>query len=90
MFFFFFFKSSQDSSQAVSHQQTSQGRFVDYISFQVPDDSFSNISNCIAIVRNFTHDSISIKNGYTSSEALLLHVPDGYHCVDLSLYKVEI
>ncbi|GMN50906.1 hypothetical protein TIFTF001_020066 [Ficus carica] len=77
----------EDSSQAVSHQQTSQGRFVDYISFQVPDDSFSNISNCIAIVRNFTHDSIYIKNGYTSSQALLLRVPDGYHCVDLSLYK---
>lgn len=77
----------EDSSQAVSHQQTSRGRFVDYISFQVPDDSFSNISNCIAIVRNFTHDSISIRNGYTSSEALLLRVPDGYHYVDLSLYK---
>ncbi|XP_024018902.1 anaphase-promoting complex subunit 4 isoform X2 [Morus notabilis] len=78
----------EDASQAaVSYQQSCQGRFVDYVSFQVPDDSFSNISNCVAIIRGFTHDSIAIKNGYTSLEALLLCLPDGYHCVDLSLYK---
>ena len=63
---------------------------MDFISFQIPDESFSNIANSIAIVRGFTHDSSSGKKGYTSLEALLLLVPDGYHCVDLSLYKVEI
>ncbi|XP_062087338.1 anaphase-promoting complex subunit 4 [Humulus lupulus] len=73
--------------QAISYEQTCQGRFVDFISFQIPEDSFSNIANCIAIVRGFTHDSSSLKKGYTSLEALLLHIPDGYHCVDISLYK---
>ncbi|KAF4386907.1 hypothetical protein F8388_006862 [Cannabis sativa] len=77
----------EDSSQVVSYQQTCRGSFVDFISFQIPEESFSNIANCIAIVRGFTHDSSSLKKGYTSLEALLLHIPDGYYCVDISLYK---
>lgn len=62
---------------------------LDYISFQIPDDSFSGVSNCIGIVRGFMHDSISVKRGYTSLEAVLLCVPGGYCCADLSLYKVK-
>ncbi|PON50410.1 Anaphase-promoting complex subunit [Trema orientale] len=77
----------EDAFQAVSYQQTCQGRFVDFISFQIPDASFSNIANCIAIVRGFTRDSSAVNKGNASLEALLLHIPDGYHCVDLSLYK---
>ncbi|ONI10244.1 hypothetical protein PRUPE_4G036500 [Prunus persica] len=65
----------------------SQHMLLDYISFQIPDGSFSGVSNCIGIVRGFMHDSISVKRGYTSLEAVLLCVPGGYCCADLSLYK---
>lgn len=63
--------------------------FLDYICFHIPDDSFSGIANCIGIVRGFMHDSSSVKRGYTSLEAVLLGIPVGYYCVDLSLYKVD-
>ncbi|KAF3451562.1 hypothetical protein FNV43_RR07657 [Rhamnella rubrinervis] len=68
------------------YEQTCQRRLIDYISFQIPDESFSSITNCIGIVRGFTHDWTA-KKGYTSLEAALLSLPDGYQCVDLSLYK---
>jgi anaphase-promoting complex subunit 4 len=35
------------------------------------------------------NDLINVKKGYASLEAVLLCVPAGYHCVDLSLYKVK-
>lgn len=35
------------------------------------------------------HDLSTVKKGYTSLEAVLLSIPDGYHFVDLSLYKVK-
>lgn len=62
---------------------------MDYISFQIPDESFSTITNCVGIVRGFTHNWSSAKKGHSSLEAVLLSVPDGYQCVDLSLYKVK-
>jgi anaphase-promoting complex subunit 4 len=31
------------------------------------------------------NDLINVKKGYASLEAVLLCVPAGYHCVDLSL-----
>ncbi|KAL9355569.1 hypothetical protein Peur_053539 [Populus x canadensis] len=77
----------EDASQAVSSHQTCQHSFVDYVCFQVPDEPFSDIANCIGVIRGFTHDLSSSKNGYTSLEAVLLYVPAGYECVDLSLYK---
>lgn len=77
----------EDASQAVSFNQTCQHSFVDYVCFQVPDEPFSDIANCIGVIRGFTHDLSSSKNGYTSLEAVLLYVPAGYECVDLSLYK---
>ncbi|PNT39379.2 hypothetical protein POPTR_004G034900v4 [Populus trichocarpa] len=77
----------EDASQAVSSNQTCQHSFVDYVCFQVPDEPFSDIANCIGVIRGFTHDLSSSKNGYTSLEAVLLYVPAGYECVDLSLYK---
>lgn len=67
--------------------QASDHDFIDYVSFQVPNEPFSDIANCIGILRGFMHDMSSIKKGYTSLEAVLLSVPSGYHCVDLSLYK---
>lgn len=68
--------------------QASDHDFIDYVSFQVPNEPFSDIANCIGILRGFMHDMSGIKKGYTSLEAVLLSVPSGYHCVDLSLYKV--
>ncbi|XP_068325180.1 anaphase-promoting complex subunit 4 [Pyrus communis] len=76
----------EDASQSASSCQ-SEHLFLDYISFQIPDESLSGIANCIGIVRGFMHDSSSVNKGYTSLEAVLLGVPAGYYCVDLSLYK---
>lgn len=76
------------SSGAVSsYGACQQQSFTDYISFRIPDESYPDTSNCIGIVRGFMHDLSSIKKGYTSLEAVFLCVPQGYHCVDLSLYK---
>ena len=79
----------QDPCHAMSSYQTSQNSFIDYLSFQIPEDSFPEIANCIGIARGFMNDLVSVKKGYTSLEAVLLCVPDGYHCMDLSLYKVK-
>lgn len=68
--------------------QTGRNQFIDYVSFQVPDECFSDIINCICIVRGFMHDSHCLKKGCSTLEAVLLHVPVDYQCVDLSLYKV--
>lgn len=35
------------------------------------------------------NDSSSLKCGSSSLEAVLLSIPEGYQCVDLSLYKVH-
>ncbi|KAF2586367.1 hypothetical protein F2Q70_00034755 [Brassica cretica] len=61
--------------------------YTDYISFQVPDEAFPDIQNCIGIAKGFKQNSNKESNDYTSLEAVLLSVPSGYHCVDLSLYK---
>ncbi|KAE7995578.1 hypothetical protein FH972_000358 [Carpinus fangiana] len=77
----------EEASHPISSYQTCENRFIDYISFQIPDESFPEIANSIGIVRGFMNDLINVKKGYASLEAALLCVPDGYHCVDLSLYK---
>ncbi|WZY69112.1 hypothetical protein YC2023_001352 [Brassica napus] len=61
--------------------------YTDYISFQVPDEAFPDIQNCIGIAKGFKQNSNNQTNDYTSLEAVFLSVPNGYHCVDLSLYK---
>ncbi|KAA3478868.1 anaphase-promoting complex subunit 4 isoform X1 [Gossypium australe] len=78
----------KDASTSVLSYQTQEHGFMDYISFQIPGDSSSNIANCIGISRRFMHglSNSSIEES-ASLEAVLLSVPDGYHCVDLSLYK---
>ncbi|TYJ13037.1 hypothetical protein E1A91_A10G023800v1 [Gossypium mustelinum] len=78
----------KDASTSVSSYLTHEHGFIDYISFQIPGDSSSNIANCIGISRRFMHSlSNSSIEESASLEAVLLSVPDGYHCVDLSLYK---
>ncbi|PPD67345.1 hypothetical protein GOBAR_DD35774 [Gossypium barbadense] len=80
--------ATTDASTSVSSYQTHEHGFIDYISFQIPGDSSSNIANCIGISRRFMHSlSNSSIEESASLEAVLLSVPDGYHCVDLSLYK---
>lgn len=64
-------------------------RLVDYIAFRVPDEFSSDIPSSIGIARGFMHDSSCIEKGNTSLEAVLLCIPQGFHCVDLSLYKVR-
>ncbi|KAA8515340.1 hypothetical protein F0562_018430 [Nyssa sinensis] len=64
-----------------------QHGLLDYISFRIPDEPFSDTANCVGIARGFMNDLSFVKKGQTSMEAVLLCVPDGYHCVDLSLYK---
>ncbi|WCJ26939.1 Anaphase-promoting complex subunit 4 [Euphorbia peplus] len=76
----------EEVSQSVSSVQTCNG-LVDYICFQVPKEPSSEITNCIGILRGFMHDSSNLKKGHTSLEAVLLSIPAGYDCVDLSLYK---
>ncbi|KAI8525409.1 hypothetical protein RHMOL_Rhmol13G0228400 [Rhododendron molle] len=77
----------QEASEAVTSSQTLEPRLVDYISFRIPDESISNVRNCVGIVRGFMHELSNVKKGNPSPEAVLLCVPDGYHCVDLCLYK---
>lgn len=69
---------------SVSH--TSRRSLVDYICFKIPDGSL-DMTNCIGILRGLTCSSSPIQKGVTSLEAVLLCIPKGYHCVDLSLYK---
>ncbi|KAL7182382.1 hypothetical protein ACSBR1_041150 [Camellia fascicularis] len=78
--------SSTEASEAVTTYKTHEQRLVDYISFRIPEDSFSNIRNYIGIARGFMHDLSSVKKGNAPLEAVLLSVPDGYHCVDLCLF----
>lgn len=77
----------EDSSEAVSADLSCQQKFIDYISFKVPDDSFTDIANCIGIARGFIHDQSCSNEDYSSFEAVLISIPDGSRCVDLSLYK---
>ncbi|KAG7033900.1 Anaphase-promoting complex subunit 4, partial [Cucurbita argyrosperma subsp. argyrosperma] len=77
----------EDSSEVVSADLSCQQKFIDYISFKVPDDSFTDIANCIGIARGFIHDQSCSNEDYSSFEAVLISIPDGSRCVDLSLYK---
>ncbi|XP_038979623.1 anaphase-promoting complex subunit 4 isoform X2 [Phoenix dactylifera] len=71
-----YYKDNRDSSP---HD------LVDYICFRIPDESM-DLTNCIGIIRGSTNTSSSIKD-ISSPGAVLLCIPDGYHCMDLSLYK---
>ncbi|KAL3740385.1 hypothetical protein ACJRO7_021636 [Eucalyptus globulus] len=76
----------EDASEFASSNLTQEVGFTDYISFQIPDESFLDFTNCIAVVRGFMNDSSNVKRG-RPLEAILLCIPSGYHCVDLALYK---
>ncbi|KAH6825124.1 Transducin/WD40 repeat-like superfamily protein, partial [Perilla frutescens var. hirtella] len=84
----FCFPVSVSYYQEAPHGTTHQ-RLTDYTSFMVPDETFPNITNCIGIARGLIHDEDNLKIGHNSLEVALLRIPDGYSCVDLSLYKEE-
>ncbi|CAL5424462.1 unnamed protein product [Camellia sinensis] len=67
--------SLEEASEAVTTYKTREQRLVDYISFRIPEDSFSNIRICIGIARGFMHDLSSVKKGNASLEAVLLFAP---------------
>lgn len=71
------FDCIQEASQGGAMHEK-QHTCVDYVSFRLPNEPSSNLANCIVVTRCLMNDL----------EAVLLCVPDGYHCVDLSLYKV--
>ncbi|CAL1397831.1 unnamed protein product [Linum trigynum] len=50
-------------------------------------ESLSSDGNYIGIVRGFMHNQRNLKRGYSTLEAVLLSMPAGYNCADLSLYK---
>ncbi|XXG51629.1 hypothetical protein AAC387_Pa03g0156 [Persea americana] len=77
----------KDASVDASACHAPRHRLVDYIAFRVPDEFSSDIPSSIGIARGFMHDSSCIEKGNTSLEAVLLCIPQGFQCVDLSLYK---
>nr|AGN12862.1 putative anaphase-promoting complex subunit 4 [Leavenworthia alabamica] len=76
-----------DSHNELSDDTTCQSGYTDYISFQVPDETFPETPNYIGIAKGFKENTNNEKDGYTSLEAVLLSIPSDYSCVDLSLYK---
>ncbi|XP_057796354.1 anaphase-promoting complex subunit 4 [Salvia miltiorrhiza] len=87
------FKSSSFPVSVSYYQEASHGtthqRLTDYTSFMVPDETFPSITNCIGVARGLIHDADNLKMDHNSHEVALLRIPDGYRCVDLSLYKEE-
>ncbi|KAL3519652.1 hypothetical protein ACH5RR_017801 [Cinchona calisaya] len=77
----------QGASYAGSDHDLCPQRMTGYLLFKIPDESFSDVSNCIGIARGLTHDFGNSEKGQISLEAVLISVPNGYNCVDLSLYK---
>lgn len=61
-------------------------RILYHICFRIPDESL-DLVNCIGILKGFSCNSNSIGKETTSLTAVLLCIPEGYRCVDLSLYK---
>ncbi|XP_071722083.1 anaphase-promoting complex subunit 4-like [Rutidosis leptorrhynchoides] len=74
----------EDISGDVSGHEKCDNGLVGYVSFRIPDEPFPEIANCIGIARGFMHE---LSGEESSLEAVLVSVPTGYHCVDVSLYK---
>ncbi|XP_020574518.1 anaphase-promoting complex subunit 4-like [Phalaenopsis equestris] len=70
----------------VTNRETSQPCLLDYICFRIPDELLDS-ANCIGILKGLTCHSSSTDKGPTSIAAVLLRIPEGFQCVDLSLYK---
>lgn len=66
-----------------SQHSASSYSLTDYICFKIPDGSL-NLRNCVGVIKNFCESSTCSR---PSLSGFLLHIPDEYECVDLSLYK---
>jgi hypothetical protein len=61
---------------------------TDYTCFKVLDGSLG-LKNCIGIVRGFMTGLNSSMDGEEFClDTVLVHLPDHYECIDLSMYKV--
>ncbi|KAF8689842.1 hypothetical protein HU200_041473 [Digitaria exilis] len=59
-------------------------KLTDYVCFKIPDESL-NKRNCIGVIKNSGNCCTALS--MASLSGFLLHMPDEYECVDLSLYK---
>ncbi|XP_051118369.1 anaphase-promoting complex subunit 4 isoform X2 [Andrographis paniculata] len=71
----------QDTSHDAAYHGTARQKIAGYTCFLIPDETLPNITNCFGIARGLINE---VEN---SVEAALIRIPDGYHLVDLSLYK---
>lgn len=68
-----------------SQHEDSSYNLTDYVCFKIPDESL-NKKNCIVVIKNSSNCCTTLS--MASLSGFLLHMPDEYECVDLSLYKV--
>ncbi|KAG6517993.1 hypothetical protein ZIOFF_021393 [Zingiber officinale] len=67
-------------------ESTNLNNLIDYTCFKVPNESLE-LTNCIGIMRGFTNAVNPLQKQTHCPEAVLLRVPEAFHCVDLSFYK---
>ncbi|TVU28877.1 hypothetical protein EJB05_20413 [Eragrostis curvula] len=67
-----------------SQHDGSSYNLTDYVCFKIPDGSL-NKTNCIGVIKDFCDCCSALST--RSLSGFLLHIPDEYECVDLSLYK---
>ncbi|AQK55995.1 Anaphase-promoting complex subunit 4 [Zea mays] len=73
------FYKDEDSS----HEESSYS-LTDYVCLKIPDGSLNKV-NCIGVIKGSGNCCTTLS--MMSLSGFLLHIPDGYECVDLSLYK---
>ncbi|KAJ4754299.1 Anaphase-promoting complex subunit 4-like protein [Rhynchospora pubera] len=78
----------KDEVDRASEIDKASPNLTDYTCFKVLDGSLG-LKNCIGIVRGFMGAGLgsSVNAEESCLDALLVHLPDQYDCVDLSLYK---
>ncbi|WVZ73362.1 hypothetical protein U9M48_021676 [Paspalum notatum var. saurae] len=67
-----------------SQTEESSYSFTEYVCFKIPDGSL-NKRNCIGMIKDVGNCCTALS--MASLSGFLLHIPDEYECVDLSLYK---
>lgn len=76
-----YFKKQDEDSQ----HEASSYNLTDYVCFKIPDGSL-NKRNCIGVIKDSGNCCTALS--MASLSGCVLHMPDEYECVDLSLYKV--
>ncbi|KAK8954973.1 Anaphase-promoting complex subunit 4 [Platanthera zijinensis] len=78
----------RDDLNDAPNLNTSQPCLLDFICFKMADESLDMV-NCIGILKGLAFNSTSSDKESITLAAVLLCIPEGCHCVDLSLYKVQ-